>query len=171
MILFVEQKAVEVPLSLEWIGNTPTEGSQGIRFPSALLLSVWAQPLSHVRFFVTPWTVAGQALLSMGFSSQEYWNGFPCPPPGYLPDPDIEPASPEAPVLAGRFFTDSLPRSHLGSLKNWWISSTHMNKWSLFPYSFGPLIQSTTFLSGIKKPPRQWEKRLKNLTHCCTMYI
>ena len=84
MILFVEQKAVEVPLSLEWIGNTPAEGSQDIHFPSALLLSVWAQPLSHVRFFVTPWTVACQALLSTGFSSQEYWDGFPCPPPGDL---------------------------------------------------------------------------------------
>ena len=37
------------------------------------------------------WTVACQASLFMGFSRQEYWNGLPCPPPGYLPHPGIEP--------------------------------------------------------------------------------
>ena len=46
--------------------------------------------LSRVRLFVTLWTVAYQAPLSMGFSRQEYWNGLPCPPPGDLPDPGIE---------------------------------------------------------------------------------
>ena len=45
--------------------------------------------LSHVRLFVTPWTVAHQALLSVGFSRQEYWSRFPCPPPGDLPNPGI----------------------------------------------------------------------------------
>ena len=39
------------------------------------------------------WTVARQAPLSMGFSRQEYWSGLPCPPPGDLPDPGIEPMS------------------------------------------------------------------------------
>ena len=47
--------------------------------------------LSHARLFVTPWTVALQAPLSMGFSGQEYWSGLPCSPPGDLPDPGIEP--------------------------------------------------------------------------------
>ena len=42
----------------------------------------------------TPWTVACQAPLSMGFSRQEYWSGLSCPSPGDLPDPGIEPASP-----------------------------------------------------------------------------
>ena len=42
----------------------------------------------------TPWTVAFQALLSMGFLMQEYWNGLPFPSPGYLLDPEIEPRSP-----------------------------------------------------------------------------
>ena len=59
---------------------------------------------NHVRLCVTPWTVAHQSLLSMGFSRQQYWNGLPCPPPGDLPDPRIEPA------LAGRFFTTSTTR-------------------------------------------------------------
>ena len=56
---------------------------------------VCVQSLSRVRLFVTPWTVAHQALLSMGFSSQEYWIGLPFPPPGDLPDPGIEPMSAE----------------------------------------------------------------------------
>ena len=58
--------------------------------------------LSHfscVQLFVTPWTVAHQAPLSMGLSRQEYWSGSPCPPPGNLPDPEIEPDSPAFPVL------------------------------------------------------------------------
>ena len=43
---------------------------------------------------VTLWTVAHQAPLSMGFSRQEYWIGFPCPSPRDLPDPGIEPGFP-----------------------------------------------------------------------------
>ena len=54
--------------------------------------------LSCVRLFVTPWTVAHQALLSMGFSRQEYWSELPFPPPGDLPNPGIEPRSPTLPV-------------------------------------------------------------------------
>ena len=50
--------------------------------------------LSHVRLFVTPWTVANQAPPSMGFSRQVYWSGLPFPCPGDLPDPGIEPRSP-----------------------------------------------------------------------------
>ena len=47
--------------------------------------------LSHVCFFVTPWTAASQAPLSMWFSREEYWSGLPFPPPGHLPDPGIKP--------------------------------------------------------------------------------
>ena len=43
----------------------------------------------------TPWTVASQGPLSMGFPRLEYWNGLPFPPPGDLPDPGIQPTSPE----------------------------------------------------------------------------
>ena len=53
------------------------------------------------------WTVALQAPLSMGFSRQEYWSGLPCPPPGDLPDPGMEPVSLMSPALTGRFFTPS----------------------------------------------------------------
>ena len=50
--------------------------------------------LSYVRLFVTPWTVAYQAPLSMGFSRHEYWSGLPFPSSGALPNPGIEPRSP-----------------------------------------------------------------------------
>ena len=62
---------------------------------------------SCIQLFVTPWTVARQAPLSMGFPRQEYWSEWPFPPPGDLPDPNIEPASLMSPALAGRVFTTS----------------------------------------------------------------
>ena len=55
--------------------------------------------------FVTSWTVAHQAPLSMGFSRQEYRSGLPFSPSGDLPDSGIEPMSPVSLALAGRFFT------------------------------------------------------------------
>ena len=54
-----------------------------------------------------PWPVARQAALSMGFSRRECWSGLPCPPPGDLPNPGMEPASLLPPALAGGFFTTS----------------------------------------------------------------
>ena len=60
---------------------------------------------SHVQPFVTPWTLAHQASLSMGFSKQEYWRGLPFPPPGDLPNPAIKSESLVSPALAGGFFT------------------------------------------------------------------
>ena len=61
----------------------------------ALTLRWWfSQSLSRVRLFATLWTVARQAPLSLGFSRQEYWNGFPLPSPGDLSNPRIEPGSP-----------------------------------------------------------------------------
>ena len=62
---------------------------------------------SRVQLFVTLWTVAPQATLSMEFSRQEYWRGLPCPPPGGLPDPETELASLMSLALAGGFFTTS----------------------------------------------------------------
>ena len=58
--------------------------------------------------FVTLWTIAHQASLSMGFSRQESWRGgLPCPPPEGLPEPEIKPVSLKYPALAGRFFATS----------------------------------------------------------------
>ena len=65
--------------------------------------------LSHVRLFATPWTVAYQALPSMGFSRQEHWSGLPFPSPGDLPNPGIELGSPA-------LQTDALPSEPPGKL-------------------------------------------------------
>ena len=62
---------------------------------------------SCVQLFVTQWTIAHQAPLSLGFSRQEYWSGLPCPPPGDIPDPELKLAPFTSPAQAGRFFTAS----------------------------------------------------------------
>ena len=62
--------------------------------------------LSHVRLFVTAWTVARQGPLSMGFSKQENWSGLPYPPSGDLPK-QIKPLSLTSPALADGCFTVS----------------------------------------------------------------
>ena len=58
------------------------------------VLTVSVSVCTQSCLFATPWTVARQAPLSMGFSRQEYWSGLPFPPPGDLPNPGIEPTSP-----------------------------------------------------------------------------
>ena len=63
--------------------------------------SVRAKLLQLCLTVAAPGTVACQAPLSMEFFRPEYWSGLPCPPPGDLPDPGIEPASLASPVLAG----------------------------------------------------------------------
>ena len=63
--------------------------------------------ISCVWLFSTLWIVAHQALLSLGFSRQEYCTGLPCIPPGDLCNPGIKPASFISPALAGEFFTTS----------------------------------------------------------------
>ena len=70
-------------------------------------MAIVVQLLSRVRLFATPWTVARQVPLSMGFPRQEYWSGLPFPSPGNLPDPGIEPSSFMSPTLAGGFFTSN----------------------------------------------------------------
>ena len=76
--------------------------------PKARVQSIYACVLSCfscVQLFATLWTVAHQALLSLGFPRQEYWSGLSCPSPGDLSDPRIKPLSPASPALAGGFFT------------------------------------------------------------------
>ena len=53
--------------------------------------------LSYIQLFMTPWTVASQASLSMEFSRQEYWSALPFPTPRDLTDPGIKPRSPVSP--------------------------------------------------------------------------
>ena len=80
---------------------------------------------SVVSNSATPWTVAPQAPLSMGFSRQEYWSGLPCPPPGDLPNPGIEPRSPTLQA-------DSLLSEPPGKSKNTGVGSLSL-LWGNFP--------------------------------------
>ena len=73
---------------------------------SLIILKLCAQLVSSVQPYATPWTVAHQTPLSMELSRQEYWSGLPFPPPGDLPDPGTQSASP---TLVGRFFTSEPP--------------------------------------------------------------
>ena len=73
----------------------------GLPYPSnqvtvtcGLILMRKVKLLSRVRFFVTPWIVAHQAPLSMGFSRQEYWGGLPFPSPGDFPTQGLNPGLP-----------------------------------------------------------------------------
>ena len=94
--------------------------------------------LSHVWFFGTPWTVAYQAPLSMGFSRQGYWSGLPFPSPGDLPNPGIELRSPKLQV-------DSLPSDPLGKL----LCSLRIHEYILeHSMYFSPIL---TLVSWLKR--------------------
>ena len=69
-----------------------------------------------VQLFGTIWTIACQASLSMGFSRQKYCSGFPCPSPGGLPNPAIEPMS---------FMSPALGRQHLLTSATWEAPNLH----------------------------------------------
>ena len=79
-------------------------------------MCVYVCVLSHVWFFVTPWTIAPQAPLFMEFSRQEYLSWLPFPSPADLPNPGIESTVSESPALASRFFTSWATRGALESL-------------------------------------------------------
>ena len=80
------------------------------------LLPACMHACSAVSNSVTPWTVACQAPLSMGFSRQEYWSGLPFPSPGYFPSPGIKPMSP---ALASGFFTADPPGQAKCKIQIW----------------------------------------------------
>ena len=84
------------------IAEADAEADNSWRTWPQLLGRKW-KSLSHVWLFVTPWTVAWQAPLSMEFSRQDYWRGLPCPSPGDLPDPGFK-------LRSLALQADSLPR-------------------------------------------------------------
>ena len=67
---------------------------------------------SCVQLFVTLWTVARQAPLSIEFSRQEYLSGLPCPPPGCLPNPGLKPMSPTSPSLQRELYCGATREAH-----------------------------------------------------------
>ena len=80
-------------------------------YPHELFEVTHVCSLSHVQLFATPWTIARQPPLSVGFPREEYWSGLPFPTPGDLPDPGIEPESLVSLALAGGFFTTESPEN------------------------------------------------------------
>ena len=98
--------------SLRWqipgtvlLQSTFQEGVQLLEH--GLMRACMLSRFSWVRLFANLWTLAHQAPLSMGFSRQESSSGLPCPPPGALPYPGIEPTSLMSPALGSGFFTTS----------------------------------------------------------------
>ena len=93
------------------------------------------------QLFATPWTVAHQAPLSMGFSRQEYWSGLPFPSPGDLPDPGIEPRSPALQADSLTSEPPGKPRLPLESALNLviqWLPLLYLmhpiDQWEAVPY-------------------------------------
>ena len=99
-----------VEVQFVWAGIGTPFSNNGL-----LLVRMYSLLPSLVGLFATPWTIACQASLSMGFSRQEYWNGLPFPSPRDFPDPRIKPASSVSPALAGEFFTTEPPGKCFGS--------------------------------------------------------
>ena len=98
----VRWKQTEAPFQAGWLA---WRSAFGITKFWAALTCVCAKALSQVQLFVTLWTMAHQAPLSMGFSRQEYWNRLSYPSPGDLPHPGIEPTSLLSSALEGGFFS------------------------------------------------------------------
>ena len=113
---------------------------------------VCAQSLSGVRLFVTPWTIACQAPLSMEFSRQEYWSMLPFPTPGNLPNPRIKPISLASPALAGRLFLTALPRKPNTIYYHLYVKSKKMNEYNTTEQTYRYREQ----ISGY-----QWEERAR----------
>ena len=111
--------SIKVILRVEYVDyKTPKELTSlsasflGVEIQGTMKVKV--KLLSHVRLFATPWTIAHQVPLPMGFFRQEYGSGLPFPSPGDLPDPGIEPKTPVSPALQVDFF---YLLSHWGSSK------------------------------------------------------
>ena len=102
-------KISEVPFMNLLTGSCRSTGPAA----SAFRIGAWACVLGRIRLFVTSWTVACQAPLSMGFRRQDYSSRLLFPLPKDLPDPGTEPTSP---ALAGGFFTTEPPGKPFSNL-------------------------------------------------------
>ena len=111
---------------------------------------------SRVWLFATPWTVALQAPLSMGFSRQEYWSGLPCPLPGDLPNPGIEPRFPA-------LQSDSLHHQGSPRIVEWiaypfCTGSSQLRNWTgVFCIAAGGFFTSW----AIREAPKERQRTLK----------
>ena len=105
-------------------------------------LKVKVKLLRHVRLFATPWTVAYQALQSMGFSRQEYWSGLPFPSPGDLPNPGIKLGSPA-------LQTDTLPSEPCSlGISNFLEVISSLSHSVVFLYFFACIAEESLLISS-----------------------
>ena len=108
----------------------------------------------RLSLFVTPWTAARQAPLSMGFSRQEYWSGLPFPPPGHRPNTGVEPKSPAS---AGGFFTIS------AIWKAPYCGTPVQNIDALLTWEQIPVIESARFYHSNSLNTVNWLERTKTI--------
>ena len=126
---------------------------------------------SCVRLFATLWTVARQAPMSMGFSRQECWRELPCPPPGDLSNPGIEPASLTSPASASGFFTTcatweatkfstTWPQNSIspkGQINHLWLASW-MEVWRLVEINKEQFLRKAAVSGSTWKDTNNFEK-------------
>ena len=122
--------------------------------------------------FVTPWTVARQAPLSMEFPRQAYYSGLPFHSPGDLPDQGIEPMAPASPTLASGFFTTRKSKmTHLGNPK--WIKAGdyfHPNSMDLELRRDGSLKENNDVLAR-KRVMDEWQSGTIASTRASSLVI
>ena len=111
--------------------------------------------LSHVQLFATPWTVAHQDPLSMGFPRQEYWSVLSFTFPGDLPNPGIEPRSPALQA-------DSLPLSHQGQLRQRYSDKSETNTVHYHLYMSSLVAQRLKHLPALQET---WVRSLGREDH------
>ena len=140
----------------QWLSGHPQELCLWI----GCSVSEW-KLLSRVRLFATPWTVACQAPLSMGFSKQESWSGLPFPPPGHLPHLGVDPPSP---ALAGGFFSTAPPGKSLGSPPPCLLNVPNRKH---FGGPYRPCIQSVESMPVL---PVLWEPLCLPQIHACAAW-
>ena len=129
--------------------------------PNSRFALLYSYTLRRVWLCVTPWIVAHQAPLSVGFSRQEHWSGLPCLPPGDLPHPEAEPRSP---ALAGGFLTIWATRAvHIGYMFNREHFVSANPSFIIYPWLSSPLVTISLFsmsvslflsVSEVTHPPR-----------------
>ena len=127
---------------------------------------IYVCTLSHVRLFVTQWTVAHQAPLSMEFSRQEYLSRLPFPTSGHLPDPGIKPVSfvfPVPPAVVGGFFTTVTPGKPLSC---WSIFLNDTYQGSVMTWNMLSINEKAVYKIKYKR-----SQLYKNKTHIKTAVV
>ena len=133
---------------------------KSLYFWNTILCACMLSHFSSVWLFVTLWTVAHQAPLSKGFSRKEYWSGLSWPPPGYLPNPGIEPRSPTLQADSLPLVPPGKPDTSLHLAKILHLPSSLESAASLVaqPVKNTPAMQETQVQFMVRKIPwrRDW---------------